>query len=78
MAERCEMTELPTDMCAHCLGHREEPTAPARTALAVADRPWFTALYPGRCAGCGEPFQPGAQIRMAAPTGWLAVCCEDD
>jgi hypothetical protein len=67
---RCEKTDLPTSMCAHCLGHREEPAIPAED---FADRPSFAARYEGRC-NCGEPFHPGDQIRMAA-VGWIANCC---
>lgn len=77
MAERCDFSDIDVTMCAHCLGHKEEPATAARTALDVADRPWFTSQYPGRCAGCGDPFQAGARIRMAAPDGWLADCCQD-
>ena len=67
MAERCEFSGIDPAFCAHCLGHKEEPATAPRTALDVADRPWFTSQYPGRCAGCGEAFQAGARIRMAAP-----------
>jgi hypothetical protein len=36
--------------------------------------PWFRAVYPGRCSGCGEGVVPGDKIR-ADGTG--AYCCED-
>ena len=67
---RCEKTELDTQFCAHCLGHREEPTVSAED---FTDRPWFTARYDGRC-NCGEPFRAGDPIRMAS-VGWIADCC---
>ena len=68
---RCDLTDLDVTMCAHCLGHEEER---ATSAEDFTDRPWFTARYEGRCAGCGEPFHPGDLIRMAS-VGWIADCC---
>jgi hypothetical protein len=69
--KRCDLTDLDVTMCAHCLGHKEERATPTED---FADRPSFAARYEGRCTGCGEPFHPGDQIRMAA-VGWIADCC---
>jgi hypothetical protein len=34
------------------------------------------AQWPGRCAGCGEPFDSGDPIRMSKTAGgWVAVGC---
>jgi hypothetical protein len=34
------------------------------------------AMWPGRCAGCGEPFSAGDPIRMSRTDGgWVAVGC---
>lgn len=73
----CDFTDLAAAGCAHCLGHHDDTETAAAATRAVADAPWFTSQYPGRCAGCGEPFEPGARIRKAAPSGWLADCCAD-
>lgn len=87
MTERCDFTDLEPGMCAHC---RPTPAphqvhrrlfltgagAPAGKA-AAAERPWFTALYDGRCAACGDPYPAGAQIRLEMPAGWRADCCRN-
>lgn len=70
MAERCELTELLTDQCAHCRGIPGEP-APNP----YGKRPQVAARYPGWCSGCGEPFGQGDQIRADGIGGWLAECC---
>lgn len=77
MADRCEKTELPTDMCAHCLGHTD-PDAPDRTAhpLVPARAFWIVAQYPGRCSGCSEWYRAGVQI-IRDGDGWLSECCVD-
>jgi hypothetical protein len=70
---RCELTELPLEGCAHCRGDvLEEPTIPPTS------RPWFHAIYPGTCAACAAPFEPGTPIRLEAPRGWRADCCRED
>jgi len=76
---RCELTDLPADMCAHCLGHQdpEQQTLKDRTSLLSSGRGWIAAQWPGTCEHCGERFQPGAAIRMDIRTGWRAECCAD-
>lgn len=69
---RCDFTDLEKTMCAHC---HPPAAAPLETPH---DRPWFTALYPGDCAVCGEPFPVGTQIRLHTPAGWRAQCCPSD
>jgi hypothetical protein len=72
---RCDFTDLPTDTCAHCLGH-VDPEAEARKARAqLFATGWYPALYPGTCEHCGERFTPGMAIRMEIPAGWRAECC---
>lgn len=77
---RCDLTDLPADMCAHCLGHQDpqQQTLKDRAQLLVSGRGWLVAQWPGACEHCGERFQPGAAIRMDLPTGWRAECCATD
>ncbi|MFE9684139.1 hypothetical protein [Streptomyces sp. NPDC006285] len=74
---RCEVTELLVGECAHCRGNTTTPDEEAAAELAAA-APWFHAVHPGVCAACGEPFAPGALIRMEIPRGWRADCCRED
>lgn len=76
---RCDLTDLPTDMCAHCLGHQDPERAAAqdRARLLASGQRWFPAQFPGACEHCGERFEPGAAIRMEAQAGWRAECCAD-
>lgn len=53
--ERCEVTDLPKNQCAHC---RSKPRSYAWPPGA-----WFLARYSGECAGCGDEIQPGDSIR---------------
>lgn len=80
---RCEITDLPADMCAHCLGHidPERQVLKDRAALLATARGWIVAQWPGTCERCGERYGAGAAIRasgairMDVPTGWRAECC---
>jgi hypothetical protein len=79
---RCEFTDLEASMCAHCRPAPQSPagghTSPAEPGtLPPQQRPWFTALYGGRCAACGTPYTPGTQIRLEVPHGWRAQCCRN-
>lgn len=71
MADRCDLTDLPRDMCAHCLGHTEPPTQPDA-------RPWFDARYGGRCSNCDDYIEPGDRIRADGYGGYLGQCCGED
>lgn len=77
MADRCEKTDLPTDMCSHCLGH-EDPDVPARLGhpLIPARAYWLQAQYPGCCSGCGDRYPAGARI-IRDGDGWLSECCAE-
>ncbi|MEV6569967.1 hypothetical protein [Streptomyces sp. NPDC051577] len=73
---RCDFTDLPTDTCAHCLGHTDPDTETRREhAALLAGGHWFPALYAGTCEHCGERFVMGTPIRMEIPDGWRAACC---
>lgn len=81
MTERCERTELLVDDCAHCRGHKsiEEQVADERIQLGEARTRWFNAIYPGKCAGCGTPFDEGNLIHgVPGHAGWVAECCAED
>jgi len=80
MTARCEITELPADMCAHCRGNTLTPDeeAAAEHAELASTKPWFHAVHPGVCACCGEPFTPGTPIRLHIPAGWRAACCREE
>lgn len=67
--QRCELTELLVDQCAHC-----RPTQPPATD----DRdlgPWTTAHYDGECPDCGDPITPGDTIRSDGDGDWLCERC---
>lgn len=59
---RCERSDLPESMCAHCRGHIDE--VPVDEQLTVDDiGPRFTAQYATPCnAGCGGDIEPGETI----------------
>lgn len=72
---RCELSDLPVDMCAHCLGHKDpanerpEPSAAAGRAVPAA--------WPGLCASCGQHYPASTTIRHTAD-GWTADCCAEE
>jgi len=72
--QRCSITELLTDQCAHC---RPAPaTDPVELLLAPKLGPWFEARYDGgECANCGWRFSVGDQIRADGDGGWFCVDC---
>lgn len=67
--QRCTVTELLIDQCAHC---RPAPAEPQPDL-----GPWFAATYSGACAGCGARFAEFDEIRADGEGGWLARCCGD-
>jgi len=72
---RCDLTDLPAEQCA-CRIHSPGPQ-PTTGVVRELPRPgWLEARYRGQCAGCGEPFAPGALITRDEGTGgWIAECC---
>lgn len=76
MADRCELTELLVDQCAHCLKTPsiEDEIKAHREALIA--RGWFAAEYPGRCGLCTNGFGVGTAIQYH-PNGWIAECCAE-
>jgi hypothetical protein len=71
MADRCSVTELIVEQCAHC---RRIPDPPKRLLGRM-----FTSAFAGRCIDCEEPFEAGTRLRYdpAAP-GYVASCCAGD
>lgn len=39
---------------------------------------WFQAAWPGQCADCDEPIQPGDEIRSDGAGGYSGRCCDYD
>ena len=70
--ERCSITELPVNQCAHC-----RPAPPQTFVFAEPElRPyghWFEARYGGTCAECGDRFEIGDEIRSV---GMGEYACE--
>lgn len=68
MATRCDLTDLPTDGCAHCRGITDAPEPLAVTV-------WINSRYAGRCAGCGKPYAEDARIGHSEDAGgWVGGC----
>lgn len=71
--ERCPITELIRDQCAHC----RCVDLPPAYRLGVR----FAAAYPGQCWACDVRYRPGDRIRSitdADGSGYLGPCCADD
>lgn len=78
--DRCDLTGMVRDGCAHCTGRDGGATADKRRRTTLLTRPGVIAsAFPGRCAGCGTGFGPATPIRRDDDdTGWFADCCLDD
>lgn len=67
---RCDRTDLPVSMCAHCRGHDVTPST------ARDYEPLFTARYDGRCAECDDPIDAGERIApLADGSGYIHEDC---
>lgn len=71
-AERCDLTELLVDQCAHCKGNdktvEEQDTAErlalrARLLSGRVGGGWFPSQYAGKCWACSDCFEVGTAIR---------------
>jgi DnaJ-class molecular chaperone len=62
--------------CDYCQGSGRQPVdRAARDAHHHSSLP-HTAIYDGRCAGCGGPIAVGDQIRpLTGEDGWIGECC---
>lgn len=75
MTARCDLTDLPADMCA-CRVHSPQPPPAAGVVRELPQPGWMEARFPGACMGCGERFTAGTHIRFDGETGgWIAECC---
>lgn len=76
MSDRCSVTELLVEQCAHC-----RPPAPAADPF---DEPTpklgssFEARYPGQCSDCGDRFDAGDEIRSDLSGGYICADCAED
>jgi hypothetical protein len=68
--QRCQITDLLTDQCAHC---RQLPDPEPVDATQWG--PWFACQRPGSCSSCGAGFAEFDFIRADGEGGWLAECC---
>lgn len=79
--ERCTVTELFVNQCAHCYPKSMlDDDYPTNQPAVDQDEeskygPWFPAQYRGACGGCGDRFDEGDDIRSDGTGGWLATCC---
>lgn len=70
--ERCEISDLPREMCGHCHPERSEPGTPNPAGYG----PWVAAKFDGECSGpCGGLIEAGDQIRSDGEGGWLCEVC---
>lgn len=79
MAERCELSDLPADMCSHCRGLDTE-----RPPELIVLRE-ITARYRGACEICGEwTIRDGDPLYLVDLTdgskedAWAGRCCVGD
>lgn len=72
MAEdRCELTDLLVDQCAHCQGHDAPPEKVERVGGTLSAR------YVGTCVHCGDRFQADEPIALGWVDGGLEWCLAD-
>lgn len=61
--ERCERSDLPASMCAHCRGHDQTVPDLSLRDLGHKDvHTAFTARYEGTCENCGAHIDAGDLI----------------
>jgi hypothetical protein len=73
--DRCPLTEMLRDGCAHCRKTPDPFATPTRAArVDTGIGPLFAARFAGKCA-CGNNFPPGEAIRADGLGGYLAPCC---
>jgi hypothetical protein len=72
--ERCGLTELPVDQCAHC-----RPAAPEPPRDPASFGPWFEARFESDCDGdCGGVIEEGDSCRADGEGGYLCQVCGAD
>jgi hypothetical protein len=72
--ERCERTDLPVSMCAHCLGHADVIAQAEPRYYPTESVPQTTAQFESRCPYCDGTIFPGDLIYR--PQGiWVCEEC---
>lgn len=72
MTDRCDLTELFTDQCAHCTGHTDAP--PTVDPAEVSHT--FEARWRGACTNCDRWFEEGDTVgRLADGGGYVCPRC---
>lgn len=70
--ERCEQSDLPPDMCAHCRGDQLD------TGLGDFEIDYtFTAGRAGPCANCSSRIEPGDQVGVTTDREYVCGRCID-
>jgi hypothetical protein len=67
---RCDRTELPVSMCAHCRGH-DDPMKLSTGEFGVP----FIASYDGRCGACDGRIRVGEITARLAAGGYGCERC---
>lgn len=66
MTARCDLSDLPVDMCAcRVHGPKDEPQGSGVDRVGIA----FTAQYEGQCVDCRRPIVEGDRIQRADEDG---------
>jgi hypothetical protein len=65
---RCDWSDLPVSMCAHC--------RPAEDDTPSEEVHWLTARYAGCCADCGGAIEPGDRIAFTDDDYLCGECGE--
>lgn len=78
MLDRCELSDLATDQCAHCRG-LDDPEAPPERVV----RSLIVAKFDGRCGFCSMPTHEGEPLYLVEEIGgrqkvWTGECCAGD
>lgn len=73
--ERCSLTELLVDQCAHC----RAPRQPMQVNPSESYGPVFVASFGGSCADCGDRVEEGDRIAALEvdrePAGYVHEEC---
>ena len=67
--ERCERSELPVSMCAHCKGVDK-----VETFEHVVEKK-IIAQYSGSCGSCGDRVEAGVTTIGLSEDGWVCEGC---
>lgn len=74
---RCECCDLPTNACGKDAEQAQIRELAEHRRRLLSTYGWFPAAHSGKCAECGDPFQPDTPI-IRHPDGWRTACCADE